>query len=194
MKYYLYKLYKGSELVYIGSTTNIVVRMRNHKREKDFESVQWCDVGSREDMLSFEKYLIYTLNPPLNIQKKKPTKPANLTELCWKQMDLLFLDISKVCFDYSIEEYAHNLYLEKISDVFGVSESDLYGLIYHYRDSLDITSEGYFVIKHDGSGRGLFTIATERGLPPISQLIEHIYKKKGKISFLDYEASLAQFD
>lgn len=65
--YYVYKLYKGANLVYIGSTKGLSSRMAQHsKTEKDFDKVLITRLSDEQEMLALEQYLIYKEDPPEN--------------------------------------------------------------------------------------------------------------------------------
>lgn len=65
--YYVYKLYKGTQLVYIGSTKGLSSRMSQHsKTDKDFDKVFITRLSDEQEMLALEQYLIYKEDPPEN--------------------------------------------------------------------------------------------------------------------------------
>ena len=65
--YYVYKLYKGTNLVYIGSTKGLSSRMAQHsKTDKDFDRVLITRLSEEQEMLALEQYLIYKEDPPEN--------------------------------------------------------------------------------------------------------------------------------
>ncbi len=65
--YYVYKLYKGDQLVYIGSTKGLSSRMSQHsKTDKDFDKVLITRLTDEQEMLALEQYLIYKEDPPEN--------------------------------------------------------------------------------------------------------------------------------
>lgn len=61
----VYFLYKNNQLVYIGQSTDILLRVRNHFKEKDFDSYSYfeCEL---EKLNEVERFLIEKYTPKLN--------------------------------------------------------------------------------------------------------------------------------
>ncbi len=66
----VYFLCKGKEVVYVGQSRNLLVRISNHKRDKDFDRIFLypCD---RDDMDGMEGAFIKLLAPKLNGRNSK---------------------------------------------------------------------------------------------------------------------------
>ncbi|OGW44465.1 MAG: hypothetical protein A2Y66_01860 [Nitrospirae bacterium RBG_13_41_22] len=70
-KDYIYFLFQDLEIVYIGQTTNFAGRIKQHQKEKDFDSVAilsiykgYLDIAEMINILEY--------NPKLNVQKWGP--------------------------------------------------------------------------------------------------------------------------
>mgnify|MGYP001571625471 CR=1 FL=1 len=61
----VYFLWKGSDLIYVGKSVNLVCRLLNHSRQRDFDSysVVECQEGELADL---ETAYILLLKPPQN--------------------------------------------------------------------------------------------------------------------------------
>ena len=63
----VYFLWNKGSLLYVGQSTNVVKRICEHARDKDFDCSTFEPLRER-DMYFVESYLIWFLKPPLNKQ------------------------------------------------------------------------------------------------------------------------------
>lgn len=84
-EYWVYALYNGEALQYIGRTTCLRTRLGQHRRGVRFDRVMALECASFEQMSVLELELIAIYNPPLNTQKAlsapRPSKPVDLAAL-----------------------------------------------------------------------------------------------------------------
>ena len=66
MEYKVYRLYEGTEIIYIGQSTNIAERIKSHRYDKIFDSYDYCNLGTKNHMDCFEMYCILETQPKLN--------------------------------------------------------------------------------------------------------------------------------
>lgn len=82
--FFVYKLYKGDSVVYVGRTLQLSSRIKTHRSNKDFDRVTYVTCDTKEDMNNLEGFLIQQLNPPLNksgqFKGKKFKVKANLLQ------------------------------------------------------------------------------------------------------------------
>lgn len=66
----VYFLFKGDECVYVGQSTNVHARVREHRQArngtKDFDSYSWIPVDP-DQLTAIELYYIDQIHPPLNV-------------------------------------------------------------------------------------------------------------------------------
>ena len=62
----VYRLLKGDELLYIGSTGSFLSRIKAHARDKDFDRWQAAKCATEGECRRLEKILINNYRPPLN--------------------------------------------------------------------------------------------------------------------------------
>lgn len=73
---YIYMLFDGDDLVYIGQTKDPNSRLWSHQKDKDFDSVSLSTRGpyggllNKQSVSTLEKRLIRNLSPKLNVQHK----------------------------------------------------------------------------------------------------------------------------
>ena len=85
--YYVYCLIEKNKIVYIGQTTNVVSRIKQHIKEgtKDFDSwnvVKKVPYGvTADELLDYEKYYIKLFNPKYNKQHNKDAKKKDFKVL-----------------------------------------------------------------------------------------------------------------
>lgn len=78
----VYRLFSGSELVYIGATlSSVEFRLYNHKKsKKEFDYVDFCELPDKVTMFDLEATLIHKYKPkynsvyPLNFKRYKNVK------------------------------------------------------------------------------------------------------------------------
>lgn len=64
--FYVYVLFQENTVVYVGLTTNLNSRINSHKSSKVFDSVDYYELSSNDQMRSLETYLIHLYNPKYN--------------------------------------------------------------------------------------------------------------------------------
>lgn len=91
----LYRIFYGSELVYIGRTKQpLQDRLRGHFFQKPMHrtisigmvsSIQYAEFTTEADMNLYEIYFILTQHPPLNVDDKTRDYPTvTLPDVVWK--------------------------------------------------------------------------------------------------------------
>lgn len=73
----VYFLFAGGELVYVGQSVNVFVRLAAHMREKDFDRWSYVLCG-RDELDTLETRFIKAFRPPLNIARV-PRSPGGYT-------------------------------------------------------------------------------------------------------------------
>lgn len=163
MKYFVYCLYKDGEIIYIGSSTQLINRLKSHRKDKEFDSVCYCELPNKQLMLEFEEYGIYNLNPRIN--KKvlyKPDRPE--IEVVWNKLDLYVLlpeaspdQVMQVCFDY--HEYQ--------ADILGISyqlRHNLFHMEGEWSFERQVTEEGVTILaRSDRRGKSVDELCSELG-------------------------------
>ena len=66
VEYNVYLLYKNDEIVYVGQTTQLFIRLNTHSKTKDFDQFSYISCESYEEMMSIESALILELQPKYN--------------------------------------------------------------------------------------------------------------------------------
>ena len=194
MKYFVYCLYKDNDLQYVGSTTQIVARMKSHKRDKDFNAMKYCVLESKQEMLDFEIVCINEMSPPLN--KTKPALPKDFTGLVvnWRQANLDFL--KEVPTTHSFDDFCFETYQNYIIETLNLPWSLVYNIMYHwggYNWTYDF-KDGYLMIKHDSTGKSFKDLVVERGCKPYGEFRRGLEIVNNITSYAEYEHSLRQFD
>ena len=92
MGFYVYKfISRESEVLYVGRTTDIRVRVRDHSKEKEFYNevfkIKYAEFDSATDMKITELILINTLSPKHNINDVTNSTIYRVPELEWKDYD-----------------------------------------------------------------------------------------------------------
>ncbi len=66
----IYFLYRGKELVYIGSSLSIIKRINEHfkQKKKEFDSYKFLELNGTIDLIGAESRFIYKYKPIYNIQ------------------------------------------------------------------------------------------------------------------------------
>lgn len=99
----LYRIFYGSELVYIGRTKQpLQDRLRGHFFQKPMHRtiniemvsmVQYAEFKTEADMNLYEIYFILTLHPPLNVDDKTRDFPTvTLPDVEWKEWSAPIFD------------------------------------------------------------------------------------------------------
>ena len=85
--YYVYCLIHKNKVIYIGQSTNVIGRIKQHIKEgtKDFDSwnvVKKVPYGvTADELLDYEKYYIKLFSPKYNIQHNKDAEKENFKVL-----------------------------------------------------------------------------------------------------------------
>lgn len=194
MKYFVYCLYKDDNLQYVGSTTKIINRMRTHKKCKDFNSMKYYVLDSKQDMLDFEIFCINTMSPPINKTKPKIQKDFSDLKVDWKPANLDFL--GEVPSDHSFYEFCFASYQRHITKVLNIPENLIYNVLIHWQSydwSYDIIN-GYLLIKHDNTGKSLSDLIIERGGKSFKDFTKRLEIINNIITAEAYNSSMSQFD
>lgn len=80
----VYFLFLNDEIVYVGQSTNIHLRVQQH-RDKEFNRVFYQEVPIEMDLLAIEKYYILKFRPRYNYETSAKTceRPATLDEIAY---------------------------------------------------------------------------------------------------------------
>src|SRR5699024_2979718 len=154
MGFYVYKfISRESEVLYVGRTTDIEVRVRDHSIEKEFYNevfkIKYAEFDSPTDMKITELILINTLSPKHNIKDVTNSTIYRVTELEWKDYDPEKEKIRKVkkrnkpkirelrmkddgSFKFKLKNARYNK---------GISQSDI-------ADKINVTSQYYNLIEN----------------------------------------------
>lgn len=83
----IYRLYKDEKIVYIGQSNDINNRIEEHKRDKIFDSYDYCEINSKSDRSIYELYYIAKYKPLYNKEGKYEDDICNifLEELIFKK-------------------------------------------------------------------------------------------------------------
>ena len=85
--YYVYCLIHKNKVIYIGQSTNVIGRIKQHIKESTKEFDSWNVVKkvpygvTAEELLDYEKYYIKLFSPKYNIQHNKDAEKENLKVL-----------------------------------------------------------------------------------------------------------------
>lgn len=66
----VYFLFEGEEIVYVGQSGNVLVRMAGHA-QKQFDAIKMIRIDDQKQRFEMESKLISMFNPKLNIQGRK---------------------------------------------------------------------------------------------------------------------------
>ncbi len=113
----IYFLYKKNQLVYIGQSTDILLRIRNHFKEKDFDNYSYfeCEPSQLNEIerLFIEKYTPL-LNKCLNIKERKERKKQKHLTVCNKENNRL----RKYYSIFDIKKKYPHLNIDELSECF----------------------------------------------------------------------------
>lgn len=90
-RYFVYRLIKNEEIIYVGRTKSFVKRMQSHKLNKEFDRVEILTFDNPIDMQISELYFISKYKPILNNKDKHNKNSLSLYELDildWIEIDL----------------------------------------------------------------------------------------------------------
>lgn len=189
MKYFVYCLMKEDQVVYIGSSSKLLNRIKKHSTDKDFDKVTYCELPDKQTMLEFEKFSINKVRPPLNRSIPVPKMTEKPEGLRWRKANLSFLMYDKVDIFYDIQCDAAWDYAIMVFDELGI-----HGICPHDHDLTFIMVGDKVAAVFDGSGLDMYDLAKERGIISYDDYITNAYKRAGKIMMGEYEWSLKQFD
>jgi len=66
----VYGLHLRNELIYVGSTSDLKSRLRNHRKDKAFDKVMMAKMPSMPIARCLEGDLIASLRPPMNFRQE----------------------------------------------------------------------------------------------------------------------------
>lgn len=177
------------EIVYIGSSTKLMNRIKTHKKDKEFDQVRYCELLDRQTMLDFEIYAINKVKPPLNRVIPSPSMMEKPEGLRWRNANLSFLHYNKVDIYHHLSHNVWWEYYHMVCDRFNIAKIDPYGESLTYV-KLDDKVAAVF----DGSGITLEELAVCEGVISSNDYENIRYKEEGIISVAEYEWALTQFD
>lgn len=97
---FVYRLIHNNEIIYIGKSTQINVRLTHHLRDKDFDTVEVIQFDNEVDMCISEIYFINKYRPRLN----KEFIYSDAKSMSLKELDsILWINI-----DYYYTNYLNN--------------------------------------------------------------------------------------
>ena len=175
----------NGDLLYVGSTTKPVERLKAHKLDKYFNMVLICELQNEKDMLNCEKWYIKQKKPKLNINRPNIDVRPDVGNLEWVKVDLSFLYYERVELDHSFADFCHGKYLSYCSECLGMSWEQFYNLTnYHHGGfgensmgwNYDITVDGYLIIKHDNSGKSMSKIMEQLGNKSYEDFLQYTQK------------------
>ena len=89
-RYFVYRLIKDNEIIYVGRTNSFIKRMQSHKLDKDFDKIEILTFDNPIDMQIAELYFISKYKTILN-KKDKNCKDSmaiyELDILAWREVD-----------------------------------------------------------------------------------------------------------
>jgi hypothetical protein len=88
MEYYIYKYVENNKIIYIGQTTNLERRIKDHTKDKlaNFKGdIYYFECPNQTAMNSWEYCLINKYHPPYNIALKDTETKINIAEPEWKK-------------------------------------------------------------------------------------------------------------
>lgn len=188
-KYFVYCLYKEDQIIYIGSSTKLLNRLKTHRKDKEFDKVIYCETVDKQTMLDLEIYAINKARPPLNRifpQSKMLKIPDGIR---WHKANLAFLNYDKVDIYRNVAFSAHWSYMNYVSTNLGIHGISPYDTHLTY-----VKINGIPAAVFDGSGKELGDFAVDNGLLSPQEYEDLAYIKSGQISIDEYERSLKQFD
>ena len=186
-RYFVYCLINKNILVYVGSTTKIINRIKTHKKDKEFDEVIYCELPDKKTMLEVEAYGINSKRPPLNRSIPNPNLKCLPSNLKWKRADLNFLRYQDVDWDRNLEMEAYwNYYL------FAMEELNIPSEFFQSSLRLKIT-DGKIIAVFDGTGVPLIEFIQQQGYNEYTVYRDEYCNTYGKISIDVYEKSICQF-
>lgn len=69
-EFFIYRLIKDNEIIYVGKTTHVLSRIYQHRQDKEFDLVEILQLKSDAEMSIGEIYFITKYKPELNIEFK----------------------------------------------------------------------------------------------------------------------------
>lgn len=111
MGYYIYKYENAQhEIGYIGLTTNLRNRINDHKIDKvgdsEYKYIYYFECDNKEQMRSYEYYLINKYLPPLNIQSKNLNISISLEEPEWMRYEDCNQPLQTLSYEDIINKYS----------------------------------------------------------------------------------------
>lgn len=187
-KYYVYCLKNKGELVYIGSTTKIIDRLKTHKRDKEFDEVVYCELPDKETMLEVEAFGISKKNPLLNKDKPNFSIKELPESIKWRTANLDFLRYQDVDWEYFASMNACWDYYTGAMNYLGIP-------VEFYQSGICLKFiDDQIVAVFDGSGVPLIDFLKQQGYDWLDEYTDDYCRSVGKLSVRSYEKSVDQFD
>ena len=193
MKYFVYCLMTSGEIIYIGSSTKLLNRIRTHRKDKEFDEVRYCELPNKKSMLDLEMFAIDKVKPPLNRLIATPNIKEKPEGLRWIKANLCFLTPENVDMNYEIRCSALWDYPSYVGQQLGIFSICLHEVL-SKSDITFIKLEDKPAAVFDGSGMDIYELAESYGLMSIDEYTNQAYLSSGKISREVYDWSLTQFD
>lgn len=187
-KYFVYCLKNQGELVYIGSTTKMVDRMKAHKKDKEFDEVWYCELPDEKTMLEVEAYGISQRLPRLNRTRPEFSISALPDYVKWKKANLDFLRYRDVDWNQNILMDAGYAYLFYAMGELGIP-TEHYSADLYYK-----MLEGKPIAVFDGTGLPIGEFIRQQGFDREYEYVRGVYDSHGKIPPDWYFKSVNQFD
>lgn len=84
--YFIYRLMRNKRIVYVGKTTNLDRRIKEHRKSRIFSYVEYIEFNTEVDMILSELYFINRYKPLENkqdLQSSQMMQIKSLDELIW---------------------------------------------------------------------------------------------------------------
>lgn len=89
--YFIYRLIRNKSIVYVGKTTNLDRRIKEHEKKRNFSYVEYIEFNTEIDMVLSELYFINRYKPIDNkqdLQSSQMMQIKSLDELIWTDYSL----------------------------------------------------------------------------------------------------------
>jgi hypothetical protein len=186
-KYYVYCLKNSGEVVYIGSTTKIIDRIKKHKRDKQFDEVLYAEMPDEKTMLEVEGYGISKKDPLLNRSRPRFSIKEIPDFVQWKRANLDFLRYSDVDWNQNILIEASYDYLFYAMRELGIPAK------YYNMELCYMMCDGKPIAVFDGTGFTIDEFIKQQGFNKEQEYVRKVYDSHGKIPASWYFESVEQF-
>ncbi len=88
-RYFVYLVYRGGDVVYIGSSKNIYKRFKQHKYMKQFDLIEVIPADDMRDALSIERKMIFKYKPVENIFCKHNSREPDIKDFKYSIDELI---------------------------------------------------------------------------------------------------------